>query len=61
VCMGVLTLVRWGWDYMCMAHAGGIPSKYSKKLGNRICQRISNGESLRAILRMHWGLQYITS
>lgn len=34
-----------------MAHAGGRPSKYTTKLGNDICQRIAEGESLRAICR----------
>lgn len=34
-----------------MAHAGGRPSKYTKKLGDKICQRLAEGESLRGICR----------
>lgn len=34
-----------------MAHAGGRPSKYTTKLGNDICQRLAEGESLRSICR----------
>ncbi len=32
-----------------MAHAGGRPSTYSAEMADAVCQRIANGESIRAM------------